>query len=1596
MSNFIDDEAEEASSSNEEEVDDEEEVAGPSRRTKKAKNKKKSRAEISDSSEEEEEDDEEAAEEMKDLINDEEEEEDDDESDDEDGGAKRSHSTTSSNKSLDEEDLDLVEENTGVRVGGRKKFRRIRRIGDDDSSDEEIDDSRRIAKDLFRDDDGILNSDDEDVNRQRSRPREQELNLDVDDDEEDSDSEDNFIVDDNDQPIHKKTKKKGAKYTDSAMQQAQEIFGVDFDFEDAEDEFGYEDEEDYEEDYDEEDEEGARPRARKKKSGRKTIYEVFEPSELERSHMTTYDQQIRAKDEPERFQLRSVPVTEAEDEELEQESEWIFNIAFDQPTISTQERNNEPIAGKRSGVIKPEIKYALSCIRNEKLEVPFIAAYRREYVPSISSNFDDTRDLWTIYKYDEQWCRLKSSKVSIQNLYKDMREYIETIPPDTRIRKITDNDLIRVRNVRNFYDLEDCRMHFKLYYSTLVPKMRLHVLDKKIKEKQESRKTKEKTNHVKEKEGNNDENNENNLDNENEEDEDGEGDVDGEGGEKVDEPEEETEEEKLYKRLLKFKISSKDNYQKCREDYIGELVEKFGLTPEEFGENLRDDYQRNNVRQHAVRPLDEAANCMRPGIRFPNRDSVLQAAVYMFSREISCDPTVRQTVRKHYFENAVINVKPTTLGMKEIDENHPCYTLKFLKNKPVARLVGENFLHIVNAEKDNLLQVNFSIEAVDTIDPRRTLVSPYHESLKALYFSDLLSIVTKEWNEKREEAVRAAMSKFLLPCFEKQLREKLIKEAQDKIIKTSCDKLHNWLNVAPYAPAPAFDDYEDFELRNGTRICGFTFAPEGDAPCFAAIVDAEGELIDHVRLPYLNIRKRLDRMNALERENHEKDRVKFKQFMINKKPHAVALAAETIQTKYICQDLAQILDELREHDGLPLIPIEIVDNELSNVYMNLKRASSEFPEFPPLLLQAISNARKLNDPLSEYAKLCTPDDDILCIRFHTLQDDIPKEEFLPCLQQRFVTRTNAVGVDINRAIAHPHTGDLVQFIAGLGPRKGAHLIRTIKKSSTGGQLVSRQQLVKELGMTSVIFINCAGFVKLDTDTLTEYYPDEHITPLDSTRIHPQSYGLAKKIASDALDYEEDASDEMTANSIEEIFDNPEKLDDLDLGAFARELDEVQNQGKKGYTLQSIREEFQCRYKDHREPYRQPTQEEIFAMLTKETPQTFYIGKLTTCQVVQIPRKKPGAAQLDMANPVKIDETNLWRCPFCMRGDFQDLSVVWHHFDTDDCPGYAIGVRCRLDNGLFGFVPTKFISDKEITDPSERVAIGQTIHARIMRIDTDKFSCDLSCRTSDLIDEDGKLKPAKDEFYDDIAEKNLKRELEAKSKRAVRRPYCKRVIVHPAFENIDFKACEKKLKEMEQGHAIIRPSSAGQNYLTVSWKVTDDINQHINIREEGKDNAFSLGHQLYIENESYEDLDEIIARYIQPMASYARELLNYKYCIKNIPEGIDEELALREVLIEEKRNTQMFPYRFCASRKMPGKFLLGYIPSNKPKIEYLTVTPRGYRFRKLYFKNLASLIKWFKENWNKLPPAFSGVTPGMGYDGMTNPLASLRQTFPMSQ
>lgn len=54
----------------------------------------------------------------------------------------------------------------------------------------------------------------------------------------------------------------------------------------------------------------------------------------------------------------------------------------------------------------------------------------------------------------------------------------------------------------------------------------------------------------------------------------------------------------------------------------------------------------------------------------------------------------------------------------------------------------------------------------------------------------------------------------------------------------------------------------------------------------------------------------------------------------------------------------------------------------------------------------------------------------------------------------------------------------------------------------------------------------------------------------------------------------------------------------------------------------------------------------------------------------------------------------------------------------------------------------------------------------------------------------------------------------------------------------------KFKYIESYHSVLK----GADHLTVTWKVDEGVYQHVDVREEGKENAFSLGRSLWIDSE----------------------------------------------------------------------------------------------------------------------------------------------------
>jgi len=181
---------------------------------------------------------------------------------------------------------------------------------------------------------------------------------------------------------------------------------------------------------------------------------------------------------------------------------------------------------------------------------------------------------------------------------------------------------------------------------------------------------------------------------------------------------------------------------------------------------------------------------------------------------------------------------------------------------------------------------------------------------------------------------------------------------------------------------------------------------------------------------------------------------------------------------------------------------------------------------------------------------------------------------------------------------------------------------------------------------------------------------------------------------------------------------------------------------------------------------------------------------------------------------------------------------------------------------------------------------------------------------------------------------------------------------------------------------------------VTWKVNDNCYQHIDVLEEKKLNSFSVGKRLIIDGEDFEDLDEILARLISPMANYVREIMSHKNfntfssqynttlvetqdssVNNNANTQVNKQEHIEQFLVEERTKApSKIPYVFTCCRHLPGKFMLSYMIKLKQRNEYITITHEGFKFRQKLFRTFNELVAWFKIHFNDPLPVSMAPPP----------------------
>ena len=173
------------------------------------------------------------------------------------------------------------------------------------------------------------------------------------------------------------------------------------------------------------------------------------------------------------------------------------------------------------------------------------------------------------------------------------------------------------------------------------------------------------------------------------------------------------------------------------------------------------------------------------------------------------------------------------------------------------------------------------------------------------------------------------------------------------------------------------------------------------------------------------------------------------------------------------------------------VPVYMVSEDGASVYSASEVGREEFPDRDATIRGAVSIGRRLIDPLSELVKI-----DPKSIGVGQYQHDVDQGKLRRSLDETVESCVNRVGVNLNTASRH-----LLAYVSGLGPALARSVV---EYRAANGEFRSRRDLLKVPRLGAKAFEQCAGFLRIPGAS----------DPLDASAVHPESYPVVGRMASD--------------------------------------------------------------------------------------------------------------------------------------------------------------------------------------------------------------------------------------------------------------------------------------------------------------------------------------------------------------------------------------------------------------------------------------------------------------------------------------------------
>ena len=539
--------------------------------------------------------------------------------------------------------------------------------------------------------------------------------------------------------------------------------------------------------------------------------------------------------------------------------------------------------------------------------------------------------------------------------------------------------------------------------------------------------------------------------------------------------------EKVGNAFDKFELEDLFLPFKSRRPTRAAIAENQGLVP------LADFILRQLPGLQTVEDFADAFVKPEAGVSSPQE--AFEGALYILVERFAMDPQTRALVRDRMLKEGQVTARPT----KNAEEKKTKYTAYYEFAEPLSKIPSHRLLAVLRGANEGVLRVDVALDDDKLM-----------EDLLARYVTDPAS----PFEPYIRLAVREAYERHLRPAIESDVTDFLRRRADSDAIRVFRENARNLLLAGP---------------AGGIAVIGA--APATNSACKFAVVKADGAFAEHQTIF-------LDAGEAAEGTLLGLIKA-YSAYGI-----VVASGKGAMETARFAK---AVLGKLGHEQAF----VVTISAGPASGYSTSRLGREEFPDLDPLVREAISLARRVQDPLAELVKV-----DPRTIGVGQYQHDVNQRQLREGLQRTMVSCVNEVGVDLNRAPAA-----LLRYVSGIQLGTAQNIV-AVRESA--GDFKSRGQLIEIDGIGPKVFEQCAGFLRI---------PDAD-DPLDRTAIHPEAGAVVQQIA---------ASFNVPVSG---LLGNRDLLAKADLSPFCTET-------VGPHTLEIIRQELMAPGRDPRRRFRAP-------------------------------------------------------------------------------------------------------------------------------------------------------------------------------------------------------------------------------------------------------------------------------------------------------------------------------------------------------------------------------------------------------------------------